>query len=151
MAVELEKIISVAGKGGLFKLITGGKATIIAESLVDGKKQPIHNTSKVSSLSDISIFCLEEDVPLRTVFLKMKDLFVEQEVPDPKGDQKVLRTAMKQLLPDYDEERVYDSDIRKLFTWFSILKSKDMLEFAEPAKEEEEAPHAEADHEENVL
>ncbi|MFM9006253.1 MAG: DUF5606 domain-containing protein, partial [Flavobacteriales bacterium] len=113
-----------------------GRATIIVESLVDGKRLPVHPSQKVSSLSDITMFTYEEDVPLREIFLKAKTAFDGGQAPDPKSDGKVLRDAMKKILPDYDEERVYDSDIRKLLTWYNILQSKDMLDFTEPAQEE---------------
>jgi len=151
MEVELEKIIAVSGKGGLFKLLNSGKSAIIAESLVDGKRQPIHNTSKVSSLADISIFCAEEDVPLRDVFSKMKEQYDGKDSPDSKMDSISLRKTMKKVLPEYDAERVYDSDIRKLFLWFGILKSRDMLEFTPPPPDEEQEDAPAGDHEENVL
>lgn len=136
MKTELEKILSVSGKSGIFKLITGGRTTIIVESLIDGKRLPVHPTQKVSALSDITMFTYEEDVPLREIFLKAKTAFEGSQAPDPKSDSKVLREAMRKILPDYDEERVYDSDIRKLLMWYNILQSKDMLDFAEPEKEE---------------
>lgn len=136
MKTELEKILSVSGKSGIFKLITGGRATIIVESLIDGKRLPVHPTQKVSSLSDITMFTYEEDVPLREIFMKAKVAFDGGQAPDPKSESAVLREAMKKILPDYDQERVYDSDIRKLLMWYNILQSKDMLDFAEPAQEE---------------
>jgi hypothetical protein len=138
MKVELEKILSVAGKPGIYQLITGGKTTIIVESLLDGKRMPVHPTQRVSSLSDISMFTYEEDVPLRDIFLKAKEVFQGGPAPDHKSDSKVLRDAMLKILPDYDSERVYDSDIRKLLQWYNILQAKDMLDFAEQ-KEESEA------------
>ena len=133
MKTELEKILSVSGKPGIFKLITGGRATIIVESLLDGKRVPVHPTQKVSALSDITMFTYEADVPLREIFLKAKDAFNGGPAPDPKSESKVLRDAMKQILPDYDEERVYDSDIRKLLTWYNILQAQNMLEFESAA------------------
>jgi hypothetical protein len=139
MKTELEKILSVSGKPGIFKLITGGRSTIIVESLIDGKRVPVHPTQKVSALSDITMFTYEADVPLRVIFLKAKDAFAGGQAPDPKSESKVLRDAMKKILPDYDAERVYDSDIKKLLTWYNILQSKDMLDFAEPAAEEAES------------
>lgn len=135
MKTELEKILSVSGKSGIFKLITGGRATIIVESLTDGKRLPVHPTQKVSALSDITMFTYEEDVPLREIFLKAKAAFEGGPAPDPKSESNVLHDAMKKILPDYDAERVYDSDIRKLLSWYNILQSKDMLDFAEPAEE----------------
>ena len=136
MKTELEKILSVSGKPGIYKLITGGKSTIIVESLVDGKRVPVHPTQKVSSLSDISMFTHEDDVALRDIFMKAKEAFEGGPAPDHKSDGKVLRATMKKILPEYDEERVYESDIKKLLQWYNILQAKDMLEFAEPAKEE---------------
>ncbi len=134
--VELEKILSVSGKPGIYKLITGGKSTIVVESLVDGKRMPVQPTHKVSTLSDISMFTHEEDVPLREILLKAKAAFDGGPAPDHKSESKILRDAMLRILPNYDAERVYDSDIRKLIQWYNILQAKDMLEFAEPVKEE---------------
>jgi hypothetical protein len=139
MKTELEKILSVSGKPGIFKLITGGRSTIIVESLIDGKRLPVHPTQKVSALADITMFTYEEDVPLREIFLKAKEAFSGGSAPDPKSEGKVLRDAMKKILPDYDEERVYESDIRKLLSWYNILQAKDMLDFAEPEASEEGA------------
>ncbi len=136
MKVELEKILSVAGKPGIYKLITGGKSTIVVESLVDGKRMPVMPTQKVSSLNDISMFTYEEDIALREILLKAKDVFNGGPAPEHKSESKVLREAMRKILPDYDEERVYDSDIKKLLQWYNILQSKDMLEFEAPASVE---------------
>jgi hypothetical protein len=137
MKTELEKVLSVAGKPGIFKLITGGRATIIVESLVDGKRMPVHPTQKVSSLSDISMFTLEEDIPLKEVLLKIKAQYNNAPAEDLGKDSKSLRAAMLKVLPTYDADRVYDSDIKKLFQWYNLLQAKDMLDF------EEEAPAAE--------
>lgn len=139
MKTELEKIISVAGKPGIFLLISGGKNSIIAESLLDGKRQPIHATQRVSSLSDISIFTTDEDVPLREVFELMKAHYNGGSSIDPKSEGKLLRKEVTKFLPNYDAERVYDSDLKKLLTWYNILQGKDMLDFAAPTAEEEVA------------
>jgi len=143
MKVELEKILSVSGKSGLYRVLNGGKSTVIAESLVDGKKQPIHAAQRVSALSDISMFTLEDDVPLREVFLRVKEHYASGPSIDHKSEGSVLRAAMSKVLPDYDEERVYESDIRKLFQWYNLLQSKGMLDFAEPEVEEEEVEEEE--------
>lgn len=133
MKTELEKILSVSGKPGIYKLITGGRATIVVESLIDGKRVPVHPTQKVSALSDITMFTYEADVPLREIFAKAKDAFEGGAAPDSKSDSMVLRDAMRKILPDYDEERVYESDIRKFLSWYNILQGKGMLDFEEPA------------------
>ncbi len=137
MKVALEKILSVSGKPGIFKLVAGGKNIIVAESLIDGKRLPIHPSQRVSSLSDISIFTIEEDVPLREVLLKMKEHFNGGPSVDTKLEPKKLRVEMEKFLPTYDAERVYDSDIKKLFQWYNILQQKDMLEFEEPESSNE--------------
>jgi len=138
MKTELEKILSVSGKPGIYKLLAGGKSTVVVESLVDGKRMPVHPTQKVSSLSDISIFTLDADMPLKEVLTKAKEAFANGPAPEGKNDAKVLHEAMLKVLPNYDRERVYTSDIKKLFQWYNILQSKNMLEFADAAEVGEE-------------
>lgn len=137
MKVALEKILSVSGKPGIFQLIAGGKNVIVAESLIDGKRTPIHPSQRVSSLADISIFTIEEDVPLKDVFEKMKTHYNGGAALDHKSESKSLRAEMEKFLPTYDAERVYDSDIKKLFQWYNILQSKEMLEFEAEAENAE--------------
>lgn len=138
MKVELEKIVSVSGKPGIYMLISGGKQATIVESLVDGKRMPVYPTQKVSTLSDISMFTLEDDMPLRDILLSAKEVFKGGQAPDHKSDSKVIRDAMKKIVPNYDADRVYDSDIKKLLQWYNILQSKDMLDFHSTAELEEE-------------
>jgi len=139
MKTALEKIITVTGKGGLFKVISGGKGVVIAESLLDGKRHPIHSSQKVSTLSDISMFTYEEDVPLRMVLENANKAFNGQPGPSHKADGKDIRKAMEQILPEYDKERVYESDLRKFFQWYNLLSEKNMLDF-------EEAPDSETEN-----
>jgi hypothetical protein len=134
MATELEKIISVSGKPGLFKVISAGKSAVVAESLLDGKRTPILSTQKVSTLADISMFTYEEDVPLRDVLKKMVEVY-PNEGPDNKLSGQAIREEFKKTLPDFD--RVYESDIKKLFTWFNLLKKNGLVEFEEESQPEE--------------
>ena len=129
MATELEKIISVSGKSGLFKVVSAGKVAVVAESLVDGKRQPILSTQRVSTLADISMFTHEEDVSLKQVLLNMRNVYAEAEGPSSSLSGSALREEFRKVLPDFDEDRVYDSDIKKLFSWYGLLKSRDMLDF----------------------
>ena len=129
MATELEKIISVSGKSGLFKVVSAGKAAVVAESLVDGKRQPILSSQRVSTLADISMFTHEEDVSLKQVLLNMRNVYAEAEGPSSSLSGSALREEFRKVLPDFDEDRVYDSDIKKLFSWYGLLKSRDMLDF----------------------
>lgn len=136
MKTELEKIVSVSGKPGIYQLISGGKQATIVESLVDGKRIPVYPTQKVSTLSDISMFTLEDDIPLRDILLSAKEVFKGGQAPDHKSDSKVLRDTMKKIVPNYDADRVYDSDIKKLLQWYNILQAKDMLDITSSAEEE---------------
>jgi hypothetical protein len=144
MATELEKIISVSGKSGLFKVVSAGKVAVVAESLVDGKRQPILSTQRVSTLADISMFTYEEDMPLKQVLLNMKSVYGEAEGPSSNLSGAALREEFRKILPDFDEDRVYDSDIKKLFGWYGLLKSRDMLDFetSEDSTEEETEENA---------
>lgn len=131
----LKGILSISGKPGLYKMITQGKNSIIVESLLDGKRIPAHSFAKVISLEDIAIFTDVEEKPLADVFKAL----IEKEgdgnsAPDPKkmsGDE--LKTYFENVVPDYDRDRVYTSDMKKVLIWFNLLVEKDML------KEEPEA------------
>jgi len=146
MKTELEKIVSIAGKPGIYQFVSNGRQASVVESLVDGKRMPVYPTQKVSTLSDISMFTLEDDMPLRDILLSAKEVFKGGPAPDGKSESKVLRDALKKIVPNYDADRVYDSDIKKLLTWYNILQAKNMLDFAAPATDEEvveEAPAVE--------
>jgi len=150
MKTELEKIVSIAGKPGIYQFVSNGRQASVVESLVDGKRMPVYPTQKVSTLSDISMFTLEDDMPLRDILLSAKEVFKGGPAPDGKSESKVLRDAMKKIVPNYDADRVYDSDIKKLLTWYNILQAKDMLDFATPATDEEVVEEAPAVEEKKV-
>ncbi len=139
MKTALDKIITVSGKGGLFKVISGGKNVVIAESIVDGQRIPIHSSQKVSTLSDISMFTTDEDVALREVMENAKEVFHGERGPSHRAGGKDIRRAMLDVLPNYDQERVYESDLRKFFQWYNLLQSKNMLDFEAPVEETESA------------
>lgn len=132
----LKKILSVTGKPGLFKLVSQGKNMLIVESLIDGKRIPAYSRDKVVSLGDIAMFTETEEVPLSEVLEKLKTKENGQPASiDPKADNDTLRKFMAEVLPDYDRERVYPSDIRKLISWYNLLINNNITEFL--AKEEE--------------
>ena len=139
----LKEILSIPGKPGLFKLISQGKNMLIVESLVDGKRIPAYTKDKVVSLGDIAIFTEETEIPLGQVFEKVK--LKENGLPcmiDTKADNDKLRKYMLEVLPEYDRDRVYPSDIRKLISWYNILIKSQITEFveveAEPQASKEE-------------
>ena len=121
----LKTILSISGKPGLFKLISQGKNILIVESLIDGKKMPSHAQDKAVSLADIAIFTDEEEVSLYTVFCSIKAKENGQKASiNPKSDNNTLRAYFAEILPNFDRERVYPSDIKKIITWYNILIDK---------------------------
>lgn len=139
----LKNILAITGKAGLFKLISRGNNMLIIESLEDGKRMPTYARDKIVSLADISMFTLGEDVPLRQVLenLKTKENAQPCSFDAKKADNNALRAFFKEVLPDYDQDRVYPSDIRKLIQWYNILIKAGITDFSE----EEETNSTEAE------
>ncbi len=132
----LEKILSVAGKPGLYKLITQTRSGFVAESLLDGKRVSVGLRSNVSVLSEIAIYTLDEELPLREVFLKIQEKEKGGKTSVSHKDDKLkLEEYFFEVLPNYDEDRVYVSDIKKIIQWYNILEDKGITDFSEPTKE----------------
>jgi len=117
----------VAGKPGLFKLIAQNKGGVVVESLLDGKRTSIPATANVSSLGDIAIYTYEEEVPLREVFKAMAAVTEGEEALSHKSSKNELEDFFGEVLPKFDQERVYASDIKKVVQWFNILVKNDLL------------------------
>ena len=123
-------ILSIAGRPGLYKLVSRGKANLIVESLDDAhKRMPAFATDRVTSLADIAMYA--EDVPLMTILASLRDKEEGKPVSInfKKVSSKELREYFSTILPDFDRERVHDSDIRKLFTWYDILIKNGITDF----------------------
>lgn len=135
--MSLRGIISISGKGGLYKVVAQGKNNVIVESLEDGRKFPAFASNRISALEDISIYTVEDDVMLSEVYQKMYDKLNGGEAIDHKGDVAEMRSFLGEVLPNYDEERVNNSDIKKLFQWYNILHKAGYLVPEEEVKEEE--------------
>ncbi len=139
MSEMLKGILAVSGQGGLFKMVSQAKNSIIVESLVDGKRMPAYATSRISALEDISIFTDEGDMKLVDVF---KNIF-EKEEGDKTISHKVsaneLKSYFAEILPDYDRDRVYVSDMKKVIMWYNLLLEKDIFKFGEEEVVEETA------------
>jgi len=134
----LKEILSIPGKPGLFKHISQGKNMLIVESLIDGKRIPAYTKDKAVSLGDIAIFTEDAEIPLAQVLenVKAKENGALCSI-DTKSPNDILRKYMAEVLPEYDRERVYPSDIRKLITWYNILIKSEITTFVEEVKEEE--------------
>lgn len=135
MSKELETIISIAGYPGLYKLLVQTKGGFVAESLMDQKRVTVPLRSKVSMLSEIAVYTSDKELPLKEVF----KLILEKEsgkptLVSPKAPKTDLEAYFFEVLPAYDQERVYVSDIKKIISWYNLLSQRGML----AADEEEE-------------
>ncbi|MCH5220945.1 MAG: DUF5606 domain-containing protein [Muribaculaceae bacterium] len=133
----IKGILSITGKPGLYRLLSRGRNSLIVENLATKKRMPTYAHEKVISLADITMFTEHGDEPLPNVFQKVFD-FTEGKAVDVKsfasdGD---IRDYFGKILPDFDSERVYTSDIRKLFSWYNQLIDAGITEFNEPEEEE---------------
>lgn len=142
--MDLSKIISITGRTGLYRIVAQGRQALIAESLEDGKRVPVHASVKVSSLEEISMFTKGDDAPLRDVLAKM---FAVEKGPltiDAKGDIETLYDKLGEALPEYDRSRIYSSDVRKFFQWYTQLEKAGLLKVEAKAAKKEEKGEAEA-------
>ena len=145
--MQLSGIIAISGRPGLFKVIAQSKNSVIVESMIDKKRFPAYASERISTLDDISVFTYEEDVKLTDIFAKMLELY-PTEAPSHKADMKELEAALATFLPNWDQDRVYPSDVRKLFQWFNLLIKAGAFEAAASSEtteaKEVKAPKADA-------
>jgi len=142
--MNLTGIIAISGKPGLFKVVAQGNQSIIVESLLDKKRMAVHSSNKISALEDISIYTYEEDTPLSIVYRNIYDKENGGQCLSHKASEAELRAYFEGVLKNYDQERVYLSDIKKLFNWYNLLQTNDLLILAEEqATEEVSAEHVE--------
>lgn len=125
--MNLTGIISISGKPGLYKVIAQSKNSIIVESLDTNKRVPAYATDRISAIEDISIYTYEEEVPLKTIFAAIFEKEGGKNVATPKDDAKKLEKYLSEILPNYDKERVYASDIRKIFQWYNKLNDNGLI------------------------
>lgn len=142
--MNLQGIVAVSGKPGLWRALAQNKTGYVLESLDAQKTKLIANlsTAKLAALNEITIFGVEDDIKLTDVFEQMKGA---ASIPDAKSDGKKLRTFFFEVAPDHDEEKVYASDMKKIISWFQLLKELPLFNEADPAQvPAEAAPVAEA-------
>lgn len=136
--MALKTILSVSGKPGLYRLVGQMKAGIIVESIEDGKRFPVHGSSKVSALEEISIYTEDEEVPLKEVFKTMYELSEGKQALSHKEDNAKIKAFFEKVLPNYDRDRVYVSDMGKVIKWYNSLIEHDAYDpNAEDAAAEE--------------
>lgn len=137
--MSLDKILSIGGKSGLYRLVAQTRSGFVAESLIDGKKISMTLQRNVSVLSEISIYTLEKELPLREVFGRIQEKENGQKTGvSHKAEKSELEAYFFEVLPNYDEDRVYSSDIRKVIQWYNLLLDHGITDFT--AEETDSAP-----------
>ncbi|MBT8316872.1 MAG: DUF5606 domain-containing protein [Lutibacter sp.] len=134
--MELKDIVAISGKPGLYEIKAQSKGGIIVESLIDSKRFPVTVTHNISALNEIAIYTYEEEIPLRIIFKTIGEKENGKEAINPKESGKVLSSYFREVLPNFDEERVYTSNIKKILQWYNILASKN-FDFTSIVEEEE--------------
>lgn len=126
----LEKVLSISGKPGLYELSAQTRGGFVAKSILDGKKISVNVRHNVSLLSEIAIYTYTEEVPLGTIFQKIYEKENGGQAIDHKASKKELEDYFSEILPEYDEDRVYQSDIKKIIQWYNILVSHGYTDFS---------------------
>jgi hypothetical protein len=140
--LDLTKVVSISGKPGLYVIKSQAIGRLIVESVLDGKCTPAFARDRMSSLEEISIFSTDEDRPLKDVFKMIHEKMGDKiDFDYKKASNDELREKFAFVMPDYDEEAVYPSDMKKVFAWYQMLMDKNLLDFTE----EEAQPEAEAE------
>lgn len=129
--MKLDEILSISGKPGLYKLKTRTRSGFVVESLLDNKTAIVGINHNVSILKDISIYTYETEVPLKEVFQKIADKESNGTAINHKSSKNELQAYFSEVLPDYDEDRVYASDIKKVVQWYNLLQDNDLLNSSE--------------------
>ena len=138
--IDLKGIIAISGQPGLYKIIASSKNGFIVEGLADKKRLNIFSTTKVSNLAEISMFTTGEDKPIAEIMFGIFEKENGNPAVDHKAEDAAIEKYFSEILPDYDKERVYVSNMRKLFGWYNLLQSTGNLKKKEEGAEDEKAP-----------
>ncbi|MDE5708339.1 MAG: DUF5606 domain-containing protein [Alistipes sp.] len=136
--MELKEILAISGQPGLYKYVAQSTRGVIVESLVDGRRMNASASSKVSALTEISMYTEGDDMPLAEVFTKIYAHTGGKEAISHKESPEKLKSAFAEVLPEYDRDRVHVSDIKKCFAWFNTLVAAGFTEFELPQEPQEQ-------------
>jgi hypothetical protein len=136
--IKVKDLMSISGKSGLFRFLAQARNGVVVESLIDKKRTVAPPSARVSALEDISIFAEEEDVPLADVLMKIHEKENGGPAIDPKSGNEELKAYFTEAFPEYDSERVYISDIKKVIAWYNLLQELELLEVIEKEEEKNE-------------
>ncbi|MGM0635162.1 MAG: DUF5606 domain-containing protein [Bacteroidota bacterium] len=135
--MNINKILSIGGRPGLWEMKAQTRGGVVAESLIDGKKIPVNIRQNISILGEIAIYTYTEEIPLKDVLQKIGEKEDFQKAIDHKSSKDKLEAYFNEVLPDYDEDRVYASDIKKIIQWYNLLISKGFTDFKGEEESEE--------------
>ncbi|QCX38075.1 hypothetical protein FF125_06400 [Aureibaculum algae] len=138
--MTLEKIVAITGKPGLYEIVSQTKGGLLVQSLIDKKRIPVSAMQNVSVLNDIAIYTYEDEMPLRIIFKNMAEKLSNEEALSHKESNDKLKSFFSEVLPNYDEERVYASNIKKVVQWYNVLATNkfDFSSIKEDSNDEEE-------------
>ncbi len=136
--MKLKDVLAISGKPGLFIFVSQGRNGIIVESVLDKKRMAVQSTTKVSALEDIAIYTETEEIPLKEVFLKIHEKESGNQTISHKSTNEELKSFFESVLPDYDKDRVYVSDIKKLVNWYNLLIEHALFDPKDLEEEKEE-------------
>lgn len=134
--MDLKDILAISGYPGLFKFISQGRNAIIVENLETGKRMSAFGSEKISSLEDISVYTDKEELPLVDVFKRIFETKKDKPAIDPKSPPEKLKEYFSEIVPDFDRDRVYASDIKKILTWYNLMLKLGMVHFDEEDEKE---------------
>ena len=138
--MNLEGIINVAGKPGLYKVISKGNKKVIVESFIDGKKSPLYSDNQANMLEEIGIYTYDDTKPLSEIFDNIAKKEKGEQALNHKSSTNQLTTYFREILADYDEERVYISDIKKVIQWYNAMQKQGLIELPKSDKKEVKSP-----------
>ena len=141
-SMNYKEILTISGKGGLFRLVSRSKNNAIVESLTDHTRHPLFMSNKASSLEEIYLFTEEDSLPLKEVLQKIHAYTGGGKAIDPKAPEAEVRKYMEAVLPEYDRSRVHYSDMKRLFSWYNILLENGLLVLEEEAESQEAGTEA---------
>ena len=137
--MNLKDILAISGYSGLFRFVSQGRNGVIVEGLVDKKRMNATASARVSALEDVAIYTSDKEIPLKEVLKRVFQKEDGKPTIDPKSSNDKLKQYFEEVVPEYDREKVYVSDMKKLFGWYNILLSQNMIDLVEDPKEEREA------------
>ena len=145
--MKITDILAVAGKPGLYQVLASGSASIVVESMVDGKRSSVPGTARVSNLADITMYTHDDDVPLLDILNRMHEAQKGEAGPSHKDAAQTIRDFVDGIVPELDHDRVYQSDLKKLVQWYNLLVGKGAFPLEAPEKPEEAAKEEEVKEE----